>query len=128
MSRKNRKAKNWLIAPQTKTKYVVFSLVFGGLSIVMFQILFLNWLNPDDPDTARKFMFFLAAYLALCMLFGIWMSHQFIGPMVAFTRHVRELRRGNYAIRTKLRKGDEFVDFMRELNELSETLEGGEKS
>jgi signal transduction histidine kinase len=120
--RNQRQVKNWLIAPQTKSKYVFYSLGFGGFSIVLFQTLLINWLNPEDPVLFQKVLFFAIAYLALCTLFGIWMSHQFIGPMVAFRRHIRELRDGNYAHRTHLRKGDEFSEFMDELNRLSERL------
>lgn len=120
--RNQRQVKNWLIAPQTKTKYVFYSLGFGGFSIVLFQTLLINWLNPEDPVLFQKVLFFAIAYLALCTLFGIWMSHQFIGPMVAFRRHIRELRNGNFAHRTHLRKGDEFAEFMDDLNGLSAQL------
>jgi len=66
----------------------------------------------------------LAAFTSLCFIAGIYYTHRLVGPMVAFRRHIRSLREGNYTHRTQLRESDNFVGFAEELNALSEHMSG----
>ena len=49
-------------------------------------------------------------------------NSEVIGPTVAFKRHIRALREGNYDSRVVLRKGDAFDDVADELNLLAQAL------
>ncbi|CAG1066218.1 hypothetical protein BAC1_01825 [uncultured bacterium] len=65
--------------------------------------------------------FVLVALLA--GLQAIWSSHALVGPMYRFEKTVQELISGNYSIRIKIRKRDEFKEMEGFLNKLAATLE-----
>lgn len=65
--------------------------------------------------------FVLVALLA--GLQAIWSSHRLVGPMYRFEKTVQELISGNYSVRIKIRKRDEFKEMEGLLNKLSATLE-----
>lgn len=65
--------------------------------------------------------FFLAALLA--GITAIFTSHRLVGPMYRFERTVEELISGNYGIRIKIRKGDEFKEMEALLNRLAGDLD-----
>jgi signal transduction histidine kinase len=62
-------------------------------------------------------------FSGLMVTASIIYTHRMVGPVVAFSRHVKELAQGNYASRVKLRKGDAFQTFADELNALAEGLQ-----
>lgn len=65
--------------------------------------------------------FFAVAVLAAVQT--IFSSHRVVGPMYRFEKAVEELKSGNYAIRIRIRKRDEFKDMEVLLNGLAESLE-----
>ncbi|OGP12660.1 MAG: hypothetical protein A2052_07810 [Deltaproteobacteria bacterium GWA2_54_12] len=65
--------------------------------------------------------FILVALLA--GLQAIVSSHRLVGPMYRFEKMVQELISGNYSLRIKIRKRDEFKEMEGFLNRLAGTLE-----
>jgi len=65
--------------------------------------------------------FVIVAFLAA--LQTIFASHRVVGPMYRFEKAVEELKKGNYAIRIRIRKRDEFKEMEGLLNGLAEILE-----
>lgn len=69
--------------------------------------------------------FLLVAALASINL--ILSTQRVAGPMYRFEKMVEELKKGNYALRIRTRKRDEFKEMAGLLNELAHTLEEKEK-
>ena len=65
----------------------------------------------------------LLAYVAATVGVSAWYTHRFVGPAIAFKKHLEEIAVGNYSFRTSLRKGDAFEDVAKALNRASEVLE-----
>lgn len=63
---------------------------------------------------------FTLLYIFIMTLLVIWYSHRFVGPIVAFRRHVKALIAGNTSARVKLRKYDAFTELADDLNALAE--------
>lgn len=64
-----------------------------------------------------------AALSGLSVLLGILWSHRVYGPVVPLTRHIQELKCGNFASRVHLRKNDHLIELQNALNDLAEALE-----
>ena len=62
-------------------------------------------------------------YVVTTVLVSIYYTHRFVGPTVAFKRHIVALRKGEYGSRVVLRKTDAFADMAEELNMLAADLE-----
>jgi signal transduction histidine kinase len=74
----------------------------------------------------NAWLIFAFSVVLNCLLaagFGIYVSHRFLGPSLAIQGLVRELKEGNFKARKNLRKGDELMSLMEEVNGLAETLE-----
>ena len=54
---------------------------------------------------------------------SILSSHRLVGPMYRFEQMVQELISGNYSLRIKIRKHDQFKEMEGFLNRLAENLE-----
>lgn len=65
--------------------------------------------------------FILVALLAAMQ--SIFSSHRLVGPMFRFEKMVQELISGNYSLRIKIRKRDQFKEMEGHLNRLAENLE-----
>ena len=65
--------------------------------------------------------FILVALLAA--LQSIFSSHRLVGPMYRFEKMVQELISGNYSLRIKIRKRDQFKEMEGHLNRLAGNLE-----
>jgi len=63
------------------------------------------------------------AVAALAAVHVIFSSHRVVGPMYRFEKAVEELKNGNYGLRIRIRKRDEFKDMEVLLNGLAESLE-----
>lgn len=65
----------------------------------------------------RQMLITLCAVLSLLVvligLAGIVVTHKIAGPIFKMKRQIREVGEGNLRVPTKLRKGDELVDFFR---------------
>ena len=55
----------------------------------------------------------------------VWLTHRIYGPQIAITKFVREVARGNFHVKLRLRAGDEFHDLADDLNQMVSTLDRG---
>jgi hypothetical protein len=62
-------------------------------------------------------------YASLVLGFCITYAQRFVGPMIAFRRHLESLKNGDYGARVALRTKDAFRDIAEELNHLAQLLE-----
>ncbi|HZC68992.1 MAG TPA: hypothetical protein VE201_10280 [Nitrospirales bacterium] len=65
----------------------------------------------------------LAVLIPAAAVFSIYLTHRLAGPLYRFEQTARELIRGNFALRIRLRKGDELHDLAGLLNEVLDTVE-----
>lgn len=144
MSASKRKFSNFLLQPLLQVRlglYAIILSVFFGLGV--FTIIYVNFYKFYDlvlelTDLREEVTEILNSYiqgvilwlfLALIVYFivtvgiSIFFTHRLIGPTYAFRRHIKELTRGNYKSRVKLRKGDAFMEVADDLNELAAKLE-----
>lgn len=71
----------------------------------------------------QRIWFGFLAVAALASLQALFASHRVVGPMYRFEKAVEELKKGNYSVRIRIRKRDEFREMEGLLNTLAETLE-----
>ncbi len=74
-------------------------------------------------ETFNSMVVVIVAYSVISVTVTIVYTHRLVGPTVAFRRQIKEIRRGNYAARIRLRKGDAFPEVAEELNQLAAELE-----
>ncbi len=70
------------------------------------------------------------AVIVISILVGlqvIFASHRVAGPVYRLEKTLEELARGNFSVRMKLRKNDEFKELETVINRLAEYLEGMKK-
>lgn len=65
--------------------------------------------------------------IVISLYLSVKMGQRVFGPTIPLERHINELVKGNYSVRTKLRKGDELQSLATALNQLSEKLEANKK-
>ena len=110
---------------------LAYSLIFGAM---IFYPLYheLNTAQSLDVQTnVSKTILYLhrriwPGLLAVAVLAGIqsvFASHRIAGPMYRFEKMAEDLLRGNYGARIRTRKGDEFKEMTRLLNDLASDLE-----
>lgn len=139
-----RRVGNMLLQPGIQTKMGIYG-IFLSLAFAISAVAIL-WLNfnelintileltdarEDMEDILKSYLMdtqiwiFTAFFVYILATIGVsvWFTHRMVGPTVAFKRHLNELAKGNYRIRTNLRDGDAFVDVAGALNNLSDTLE-----
>lgn len=58
----------------------------------------------------------------LCFAYVLFVTHRFLGPLVAISRHIDQLLEGNFDHKSYLRKKDEMQEVAMKLNELSDVL------
>jgi nitrogen fixation/metabolism regulation signal transduction histidine kinase len=143
-SPKMRRPNGVLIRPRQQFRYA-FVLVAGGIltqSLVVGILIYFinstvanvidsNHLSPEIGSTitgaislALVLIMVVALALALvAVLIGVKLSHRIYGPLVPFTRHIEQLKAGNYSARIKLRKTDDLGELRDELNDLASVLE-----
>jgi signal transduction histidine kinase len=138
-----RRLRNYLLMPEIQIKFGIYSmvltLVFAVIAIVIvysglkdlldfvialtdLQDEVIQQLGAQLVQISYSVIFLIIVYAALNILTAVALSHRMVGPVMAFTRHVKCLKRGEYSSRIHLRKNDDFRDLERELNELAETL------
>jgi type II secretory pathway component PulF len=90
-----------------------FSTMLLGKSAESLSVLFENQLNMIG--SVWWVVVFILVYIALL---SVWMSHRIFGPIYRLSQAVKAKLRGEEKIHCKLRKGDYFVDFASELEQL----------
>lgn len=110
---------------------VIYSLFLG---FIIFYPLYQD-LNaaatPEEQTRISSMVLYLhkrvwPGFVIVALLAGIhavFSSHRLVGPVYRFGKMVQELMAGNYGIRIKIRKRDEFKEMEGYLNRLAETLE-----
>jgi len=132
-----------LVSPRRQVIHAIYLLSFGivfGSVFVGFSTVLLDAQSVDPsgemvpqsiletvnvwiaPFNVLTLFLFVAAHLGVCVLFSFLITHRIYGPLVPLSRHVEGLINGDYTVRTHLRTKDEFKDFARLLNELSDKL------
>jgi len=140
----NRKLKNYLLQPLLQVKLglytillsVAFALVFSSVLLLSFQRLFelildltdlreevLDIINAYLIDIGGWLLAIIIIYLFVNICVSIFFTHRLVGPTIAFRRHIKALRDGNYNSRITLRKADAFSEVAEDLNNLAETLQ-----
>lgn len=75
--------------------------------------------------TTLFFVCFLA-FLLCTVFYIIVLSHRVGGPIVAIVHYINELKKGNYDAQRQLRKNDELLPIMLELQDLAKILKGSQ--
>jgi signal transduction histidine kinase len=138
-----RKLRNFLLQPGFQIKIGVYNVILAVLfSFLLLLIIQMNFgsmydiildltdvrdevvetLNQHFNDTMIWVIGICLTFVVVNVMLAIWYTHRFIGPTVAFRRHIDALLAGNFAVRTTLRKDDAFQEIADRLNELSERL------
>lgn len=116
------------------TFFVSISVYSAILGLIMFYPLYQDMTLASTPEEQalistvvlylhRSFWpgFLLVALLAA--LQAILSSHRLVGPMYRFEKMVQELASGNYKLRIRIRKRDQFKEMEGYLNRLAGVLE-----
>ncbi|NJL24339.1 MAG: hypothetical protein HC902_03620 [Calothrix sp. SM1_5_4] len=95
----------------------------------------INFIVMNHPDTSlaaalqdhlytAAILFFLCflGFLISTVAYITLLGHRVGGPIVAICAYIRELKKGNYDAKRTLRKNDELVPIMIELQELAQIL------
>jgi hypothetical protein len=138
---RSRKFRNYLLQPGRQLRYVILISIWGVLSLSYIQGIVIYTLGKfaiqyaqrlDLPYAEVQFSmktawwFFGISVFLNCLMaagFGIYISHRFLGPARAIRNALQELKTGNFSHRKQLRKGDEMMDVMFEVNALAEVLD-----
>lgn len=139
-----RKLTGFILKPVAQAKIGLYSIFLSILLIVSLSwIVYSNFaelvdsiiLLTDAPEEVKAIFSdywkytrvwiysVLAIYLAAMVGVSWWYTHRFLGPSIAFQKHLEEIAKGNYKYRTSLRKGDELESVANALNRVSEVLE-----
>lgn len=139
-----RKLSNLLLKPLLQTKiglYFIAITILVALSLAAaiyyhFADLFIAILDLTDAGDEVKDLLnvywssiqiwiygLLAVYVSTTILISIWYTHRFVGPAVAFHKHLVAIANGDYTYRTNLRRHDAFEELADALNLASEGLE-----
>lgn len=65
----------------------------------------------------------ICVFLVLVVLFSAILSHKMAGPIYNFERTCREIAKGDFSKRVRLRQGDNMTDLQKEFNEMMDVLE-----
>lgn len=114
---------------------IVFCLVIAGLVfrafseqyqqvVQIFEVADFMALLTNDVFIKNAYIIggTLLAFVAVMTAVVIQRTHRMYGPMVSIQRFVIEIARGNYAVRIKIRKKDDFQKLTEALNSMAEAL------
>lgn len=110
---------------------IVFGFVMFTLSNIVGKIAQISNLGEDIQLPVQNAILsawvvcavVFVAFAVLSVAMGILITQKVIGPTVPIRRHIAELKRGYYKIKSRLREHDEFQEIMDDLNDLARTLE-----
>lgn len=137
-----RSMKNILVDSRFQLTYVLYFISFGLISATLvvaiishFQKKFFDLvINSSEKDLSPSlFMGFgsimqemavtLAIFVVIYSILGVVLamnlSHKIVGPTTAIRKFILDLKTGQYGSQMNLRKGDEWRDLEKDLNELS---------
>lgn len=79
--------------------------------------------NDVFVRNAWKLGFVLLGMVAATVGVVVWRTHKMYGPVVSIQRFLKELHRGNYAVRLSIRQRDDFKNVVESLNQLASELQ-----
>ncbi len=143
--RNQRSFKNILVDSRFQLTYVLYFISFGLISATLVVAIisyfqkkfFLLVINSSEKEISptlflgfssimQEMAVSLAIFVVIYSIFGVVLamvlSHKIVGPAAAIRRFLADLKQGNYGIQLNLRKGDEFREIEKDLNELSLVL------
>ena len=108
---------------------VAVTLALAGLVMMVFHLVIVHYLAEqsragrviDEPGYLYVVPMVLVLGIAYYWI-GIVLSHRIVGPAYRLVQTMRDLEKGNFDIRARLRQGDGLKDVATELNELAEAL------
>lgn len=135
-----------LINPKMQLKYAMYYAGIAVVSLLMlnalvgyFLVELVNYSGVAEPGTGIGEIFVrtlvhnrevvaaaVGTIAMLYLIFAVILMKNVVGPVRALTRHIEELKKGNYDVKTTLRKGDELTALRDALNELSDALKARE--
>lgn len=142
-----RKISGYLIQPLVQTKIGIYCILLSLLLVLSIAwIIYSHFAElvqsvlvlTDAPEEVGRIFadywsstqgwiyLVLFVYMILTIWVSLWYTHRFLGPTIAFRKHLQELASGNFEHRTILRKGDAMVELARSLNRFSEMLKSEE--
>lgn len=146
-TRPKRAAKSTLIEPFKQMKIGVYVLAVTVIFLVVAGMLFVNAFVQQyehvmeifsvvDPSTkwelvlndvfyanAVKLSAAFVTYLGVLFAVIFRLTHRYYGPLVSISRFVQQMSQGHYGNRVTIRKGDELLDLVEELNLMAAALE-----
>ena len=110
---------------------IVYSLILGAIIFYPLYSALNSATSIEEQARISTMVLFLhqrvwigfLVVAALAAVHAIFSSHRVVGPMYRFEKAVEELKNGNYTLRIRIRKRDEFKNMEMLLNGLAETLE-----
>ena len=145
--RKGRSIRSTVIEPFSQLKlgvYVIvicvaFLIIAGGLFHNSFLEQYENVLaifEVTDPgmkwevisndiyeSNLTKLAILFAAFIAVLLSVVFRMTHKYYGPLVSIERFAESIRQGKYYERVAIRKGDELLELVDQLNNMANELE-----
>jgi methyl-accepting chemotaxis protein len=143
IGKSQRSIKNFLLMPFLQVRfgiyYVVLSIFFAIVgAFILYKnlgkfaevVLELTGVKDEVKDLLSEYIFpaniqialLVGIYVIVSIVLGVKLTHSLVGPTVAFRRHIKMIREGNFEYRTKLRAGDAFDNVAEDLNSLSDSL------
>ena len=139
-----RRLKNFFLQPILQMKLgvynVVLAIIFAFLVYLLFEVNFAALFATIIDLTENKesineviqqhmqvtmiwFLALSAGFVVANIIVAVWYTHRFVGPSVAFRRHLDAVMKEDYGFKTTLRQDDAFQDVADKLNELSVLLQ-----
>ena len=138
--RKKKRRIHYLINRKFQLEYAATALVFMLLVTVVFVLTAyrLGWVPLVEKLSAVYPQGMLAPILKtlslqliirfllltpIIIIASIYLSHKVAGPLVRVENAVRDIARGNFQVRVKIRKRDELKGLVQAINEVTESVE-----
>ncbi|MBR2392451.1 MAG: HAMP domain-containing protein [Elusimicrobiaceae bacterium] len=109
--------------------------VLCGLAIMTFELtatlndLFDNYPVLVQPiydqfiPIAASFFYKIAIYLLFVILISAILSHKMAGPVYRFEQTCKEIAKGDFSQRVRLRQGDQLTELQAEFNKMMDRVE-----
>jgi methyl-accepting chemotaxis protein len=122
-------------ALQLRYMLMIVLSVLCGLAIMTFELtatlndLFDNYPVLVQPiydqfiPIAASFFYKIAIYVLFVVLISAILSHKMAGPVYRFEQTCKEIAKGDFSKRVRLRKGDQLTELQDEFNKMMDRVE-----
>lgn len=122
-------------ALQLRYMMMIILSVLCGLAIMTFELTAtLNDLFDSYPllvqpiydefiPIAASFFYKIAIYLLFVVLISAILSHKMAGPVYRFEQTCKEIAKGDFSQRVRLRQGDQLTELQAEFNKMMDRVE-----